>query len=50
MIIIMRNTRFLPTNLEDAGKKKSAAHIREMIDLTAKIGDCLSNALKEIDE
>jgi len=37
-------------HLEDAGKKKSAAHIREMIDLTAKIGDCLSNALKEVDE
>ena len=37
-------------HLEDAGKMKSAAHIREMIDLTAKISDCLSSALKEIDE
>ena len=37
-------------HLEDAGKAKSAEHIREMIDLTAKISDCLSSALKEIDE
>ena len=37
-------------HLEDAGKTKSAGHIREMIDLTAKISDCLSSALKEIDE
>jgi len=37
-------------HLEDAGKTKSAAYIKEMIDLTAKIGDCLSSALKEVDE
>ena len=37
-------------HLEDAGKTKSAAYIKEMIDLTAKIGDCLSSALKEIHE
>jgi len=37
-------------HLEDAGKAKSGGYIREMIDLTAKISDCLSSALKEIDE
>ncbi|MDQ1336698.1 MAG: hypothetical protein QG552_3648 [Thermodesulfobacteriota bacterium] len=36
--------------LEDAGKTKSAAHIREMIELSSKMNDCLGNALKEIDE
>ena len=37
-------------HLEDAGKSGSAAHIREMIDLSAKISDCLTSALKEINE
>ena len=36
--------------LENAGKTKSAAHIREMIELSSKINDCLANALRAIDE
>ena len=36
-------------HLEDAGKAKSAGHIREMINLTAKINVCLANALQEIE-
>jgi hypothetical protein len=36
--------------LEDAGKTKSAAHIREMIELSSKMSDCLGYALKEIDQ
>ena len=36
--------------LENAGKTKSAAHIREMIELSSKINDGLANALREIDE
>jgi len=36
--------------LEDAGKTRSAAHIREMIQLSSRMNDCLSNALKEIDQ
>jgi len=36
--------------LEDAGKTKSAVHIREMSELSSKMNDCLTNALKEIDE
>lgn len=36
--------------LEDTGKTKSAAHIREMIELSSKISDCLRNALKEVDQ
>jgi len=35
--------------LEDAGKKESAAHIRKMIELSSKISDCLGGALKAID-
>ncbi|MBC8419501.1 MAG: hypothetical protein ABIE47_02830 [Pseudomonadota bacterium] len=37
-------------HLEDAGKTRSAAYVREMSDLTAKISDCLDNALKDLDE
>ena len=36
--------------LEDAGKTESAAHIREMIELSSKISDCLGNALKVLDQ
>jgi len=35
--------------LEDAGKKQSAAHIREMIDLSVKSNDSLRNALKSLE-
>lgn len=35
--------------LEDAGKTKSAAHIREMIELSARMNECLGNALKVIE-
>lgn len=35
--------------LEDAGKTKSAASIRELIKLSSKMNDCLADALKEID-
>ncbi|MBU0733232.1 MAG: hypothetical protein KKG10_03685 [Proteobacteria bacterium] len=37
-------------HLEDAGKTRSAVYVREMSDLTAKISDCLDNALKDLDE
>ena len=36
--------------LEEAGKKKSAEHIREMMELTAKTADCLRNALKALEQ
>jgi hypothetical protein len=36
--------------LEDAGMTKSAAQIREMIELSSRMNDCLRNALKEIGE
>jgi len=36
--------------LEDAGKTKSAAHIRKMIELSTGMGDCLRDALKEINQ
>ena len=36
--------------LEDAGKTKSAAQIREMIQLSSRMNDCLRNAMKEIGE
>jgi hypothetical protein len=36
--------------LEDAGKTKSAAQIREMIHLSSRMNDCLRNAMKEIGE
>jgi formyltetrahydrofolate hydrolase len=36
--------------LEDAGKTESAAQIREMMDLSSKMSDCLANALKEMDQ
>jgi predicted DNA-binding protein len=36
--------------LEKAGKKKSAEYIREMIELTAKTADCLSNAVKALEQ
>jgi hypothetical protein len=35
--------------LEEAGKKESAAFIREMMDLTLKSTECLRNALKAIE-
>jgi len=41
--------RLFAEQLEDAGKTRGAAHIREMIELSSKISDCLKNALKEID-
>ena len=34
--------------LEDAGKTQSAEYIRELMKLSSKMGDCLSNALKEL--
>ena len=34
--------------LEEAGKKKSAEHVREMIELTSKSTSCLRKALKEL--
>ena len=37
-------------DLEKAGMKNSAGYIREMIDLTAKIGDCLRNAVKALEQ
>jgi len=37
-------------HLEDAGKTKSAGHIRDMVELTARINDCLEGALRGIDE
>ena len=42
--------RIFADYLEDAGRKKSAGYIREMIDLTAKISDCLGNALEGLEE
>jgi formyltetrahydrofolate hydrolase len=36
--------------LEDAGKTKSATHIREMIELSSKMSDCLGDALKELEQ
>ena len=35
--------------LEDAGMKQSATHIREMIDLSVKSNDSLRNALKSLE-
>jgi hypothetical protein len=34
--------------LEEAGKKESAAQVREMISLTSKSTDCLRKALKAL--
>lgn len=36
--------------LEDAGKTKSATHIREMIALSSKMSDCLRDALKGLEK
>ena len=36
-------------HLEEAGKKESAKHIREMMELTAKSNDCLHKALKALE-
>ncbi len=35
--------------LDEAGKEESAAHVREMIELTFKSNDCLQKALKAIE-
>ena len=34
--------------LEDAGRKKSAEHVRNMIGLTARSSDCLRKAVEEL--
>jgi hypothetical protein len=36
--------------LEDAGNKDSAQHIREMADLTARSTECLDSALSALDK
>ena len=36
--------------LEDAGKKESAKHVREMIELTRRSNDCLRKALEALDK
>lgn len=35
--------------LEDAGKKRSAGHVREMMTLNAKSTDCLRKALDNLE-
>ena len=35
--------------LEEAGKKKSAEHVRKMKELTVQINDCLKKALAALD-
>ena len=40
--------RMFADQLEDAGKKESAQHVREMMDLTAKCTDCLQKALEAL--
>ncbi|MBW1703980.1 MAG: hypothetical protein JRJ86_02305 [Deltaproteobacteria bacterium] len=36
--------------LEDAGKKESAEHVRKMVGFTAKSTDCLREALKALEQ
>jgi len=36
--------------LEEAGKKESAEHVRKMVEFTAKSTDCLREALKALEQ
>ena len=36
--------------LDEAGKKKSAEHVRKMVDFTARSTDCLREALKALEQ
>jgi len=38
----------LMKELEDAGKRESAAYIREMLDLSSRSAECLKKALKAL--
>ena len=35
--------------LEDAGKNESSKHVREMIEMTVRINECLRKALKALE-
>ncbi|MCF8085124.1 MAG: hypothetical protein K9M96_18755 [Deltaproteobacteria bacterium] len=36
-------------HLKDAGKTESARYVREMVDLSAKVNDCLKKAVQALD-
>lgn len=36
-------------HLEDAGKTESAGYVREMVDLSAKVNDCLKKAIQALE-